>query len=454
MLKRKITNQLLNWKNKQNRFPLILKGLRQIGKTFIVKEFAKNNYENAFILDFRKQRSLHAIFDGDFNINEFMISISSLPTENHVIPNSQMISFKTLLIFDEIQDCPNARSSLKYFKEDGRFDVICTGSLLGVDGYRVSKKPSRGIAVGFEEQVNMYPLDFEEFMWALNIEDSVIDTLKDCVNKRKEIPAFIHSNFLDLIRKYICVGGMPEVVNAFIDTHDMSEVRKIQNKLISGYKSDFGTHLNDSFEIKVDATEKARLLDVFDSIPKQLAKDNKKFQYSVIGKGIKARTHEQAIKWLKNYGLIDTCHNLSTVEEPFDFFAVKDCYKVYMSDIGLLVGMLDKDVPFKILSNDLGIGKGMIYENLVAETFHKLQKPMYYFGKDSGLEIDFVSNLFDKTYLIEAKAKNGNTKSSNAVLSNPKYKVDNLLKLTSQNIGFIDNKFTVPYYLSFYVLNK
>lgn len=454
MLDRKITKYLIEWKNNTKKVPLVIKGLRQIGKTYTVKEFAKNNYENAFILDFRKQASIHSIFDGDFDIDNISLSISALPKENHIIKDSKMIPYKTVLVFDELQDCPNARSSLKYFKEDGRFDVICTGSLLGIEGYRISKKQSRGIAVGSEEQVEMYPMDFEEFLWALNIDKTIIDNLKQCVDEKKEFPIFLHEKFLDLVRKYICIGGMPEVVNKFIETNDLGEVKKVQTRLIRDYKSDFGTHLNDNNEIVTDELEKSKIMDVFDSIPKQLAKDNKKFQYAVINKKAKARTHENAIKWLKSYGLIDICYNLSTIEEPFDFFSIKDQFKIFVSDIGLLVAMLDKDVPFKILSNDLGIGKGMIYENLVADAMHKLGKPLYYFSKDSGLEIDFVSTLFSKAFLIEAKAKSGNTKSAKTVLDNPNYKVDNLLKLTAQNIGCIDNKYTIPYYSTFYILNK
>ena len=454
MLERKITEYLINWKNDPKKVPLVIKGLRQIGKTYAVKEFAKSNYENAFILDFRKQASIHSIFEGDFDINNIILSISALPKENRIIKDSKMIPYKTVLVFDELQDCPNARSSLKYFKEDGRYDVICTGSLLGIEGYRVSKKPSRGIAVGSEEQIEMFPMDFEEFLWALNIDKNIIDNLKLCIDEKKEFPTFLHEKFLDLIRKYICVGGMPEVVSKFIETNDLVEVRKIQNRLITDYKSDFGTHLNDNNEIVTDELERTKIMDVFDSIPKQLAKENKKFQYSVIDKKAKSRTHGSAIKWLKNYGLIDICYNLSTIEEPFDFFSIKSEFKLYVSDIGLLVAMLDKDVPFKILSNDLGIGKGMIYENLIAEALHKLGKPLYYFSKDSGLEIDFVSNIYSKTYLVEAKAKSGNTKSAKTVLNNSNYKVNNLLKLTSQNIGVVDNKFTAPYYSAFYILNK
>lgn len=454
MLQRKITDYLNTWKSKTNKTPLVIKGLRQVGKTFIVKEFAKTNYENAFILDFRKHTSLHRIFEGDFSIDNIELSISSLPAENQIIKGSKMVPYKTILIFDELQDCPNARSCLKYFKEDGRYDVICTGSLLGINGYLISKQESRGIGVGSEEQIEMFPMDFEEFLWALKIEKKIIQTLKSCVDERKAIPTFLHEKFLELIRKYICVGGMPEAVNTFIETNDLGQVRNVQKRLLADYKSDFGTHLNDNNSIITDEFERAKIIDVFDSIPRQLAKDNKKFQYATISKNAKSRTHEQAIKWLKDYGLIDLCYNLSTIEEPFDFFAVKDQFKVYMADIGLLVAMLDRNVPFQILSDDLGIGKGMIYENLVAETFHKLGRPLYYFSKVSGLEIDFVTNINSKTHIIETKSKSGNTKSAKIVLENTKYKVQNLLKLTAQNIGVSENIMTVPYYLSFYVLNK
>ena len=453
-MKRKITDYLNNWKNNDKRVPLVIKGLRQVGKTHIVKEFARNNYENAFILDFRKQISLHSIFEGDFNIDNISLMISSLPSDNQVIKGSKMVPYKTIIIFDELQDCPNARSSLKYFKEDGRYDVICTGSLLGIDGYRIGKKVSRGIAVGSEEQIEMFSMDFEEFMWAKGIDDNLIDLIKQKANEQKEIPQYFHELLLGLVRQYICIGGLPEVVKTFVTSNNYGEARKVQKRLLKDYKTDFGTHLNDDNEIVTDELEKTRIMEVFNSIPKQLSKENKKFQYVVIDKKAKARTHKDAINWLKNYGLIDICYNLSTIEEPYDFMAIKDQFKVYVSDIGLLVAMLEDDVPFKILSNDLGIGKGMIYENLVADSLHKLNKPMYYFSKDSGLEIDFVSTLFNKPYLVEVKAKSGKAKAARSVIDNPNYKVNNLLKLTSQNIGITEDTITAPYYLSFYLLNK
>lgn len=453
-MERKILKNLIDWKNKSDRVPLVVKGLRQVGKTYIVKEFAKRYYENAFILDFRKQPSLASIFEGDFDIDRIALYISSLAKENSLISGSKMVPHKTVLIFDELQDCPNARSSLKYFKEDGRFDVVCTGSLLGLEGYRIGKNSSRGIAVGSEEQIEMYPMDFEEFLWANGVEIKLIDLLKECFDKKQQIPAYLHEQFLDWARKYICVGGMPEAVGKFVQTNSISETRKVQRRLLDDYKADFGSHLNDDNELVINELEKTKILEVFNSIPKQLAKENKKFQYSVVDKKAKSRTHEDAVKWLKNYGLIDICYNLSAIEQPFDFVSIFDNFKIYVSDIGLLVSMLGDDVAFKILSNDLGMGKGMIYENLIADAFHKNGKPMYFFSKSSGLEIDFVTTLFGKPYLVEAKAKNGNTKSAKIVLGDENYKVDSLLKLTAQNLGFIENTITAPYYLAFYLLAK
>lgn len=453
-MERKILKNLIDWKNKSDRVPLVVKGLRQVGKTYIVKEFAKRYYENAFILDFRKQPSLASIFEGDFDIDRIALYISSLAKENSLISGSKMVPHKTVLIFDELQDCPNARSSLKYFKEDGRFDVVCTGSLLGLEGYRIGKNSSRGIAVGSEEQIEMYPMDFEEFLWANGVETKLIDLLKECFDKKQQIPAYLHEQFLDWARKYICVGGMPEAVGKFVQTNSISETRKVQRRLLDDYKADFGSHINDDNELVINELEKTKILEVFNSIPKQLAKENKKFQYSVVDKKAKSRTHEDAVKWLKNYGLIDICYNLSAIEQPFDFVSIFDNFKIYVSDIGLLVSMLGDDVAFKILSNDLGMGKGMIYENLIADAFHKNGKPMYFFSKSSGLEIDFVTTLFGKPYLVEAKAKNGNTKSAKIVLGDENYKVDSLLKLTAQNLGFIENTITAPYYLAFYLLAK
>ena len=454
MMKRKVMAKLIEWKNAPNHAPIVIRGLRQIGKTYVAKQFAKENYENAFFLDFRKKPSLATLFGGEFSVDNLTRLISALSDEERLIKGSKMVPYKTLLIFDEIQDCPDARSSLRYFKEDGRFDILCTGSMLGVSGYRVSKKPKRGNPVGSEELLTMTSMDFEEFLWADGVEESVISILKECFDQRKPIPEFIHQKMLDLIKQYIVIGGLPEVVEKYIATNDINQARQVQKRILEDYKSDFGSHLNDNGELYIDELEKARLLQVFQSIPKQLAKDNTKFQYSVIGHGARKRSHEAALNWLEGYGLISKCSNLSNLEQPLSFFEEEDKFKVFLSDIGLLIAMLDDEVPSMVLLDSLGMGKGPIYENLISETFFKLGKKQYYYSKSSGLEIDFIATLGGKTTLVEVKAKGGRTKAAKEVLDNPAYSVNQLLKLTAQNIGETPNILTVPYYLSFYALSK
>ncbi len=454
MFKRKIYEKILKWKGSIDHNPLIITGLRQIGKTSIVKEFALNNYKNSFLLDFRNLKILHPVFDDDFNIDDILLKLSPLKKQISLKKGSEFIPNETVFIFDEIQDCPNARSSLKYFKLDGRFDVISTGSLLGINGYKIGRNITRGIGVGFEDQIEMKPMDFEEFLWAKNIDQRIIDLLKDCVDKNKLIDTYYHEMFLKLIREYICVGGMPKVVDTFIKTNDLDEVKEVQQNLISSFKSDFGVHLNDKFELITNETEKVKLIDIFDSIPKQLAKENKKFQYSLVNKNGSSRTYEPSLKWLKDYGLIDICYNLNALEDPLSFFVNENQFKIYFTDIGLLTSTLDPMTQYKIINNDLSVGKGMIYENLVADAFNKNQKPLYYFSKPSGLEIDFVTNLFNGLYIMEVKATGGNAKAVKTVLENQHYKVDGLIKLTAQNISKIDNKRTIPYYMSFYITSK
>ena len=446
MFKRKIYDEILKWKNSINHKPLIISGLRQIGKTTIVENFAKENYESVIKLDFRKDASLHEIFDGDFDIDSIIFSLSLKNKDYKFIPN------KTCFIFDELQDCPNARSSLKYFALDGRFDVICTGSLLGIKNYRSTKKPFREIPVGFEDYLLMKPMDFEEFLWANSINQSIIDNLKQCIEKHTPVNSFMHQKMLDLFNRYICIGGMPEVVNAYVKSNDFNEVRKIQKRILKSFEADFGTHLNDNNEIVVDDKAKAKIIATFKSIPNQLAKDNQKFQYSVIMKNAKGRDYKTAIEWLEDYGLISCCYNLTLPELPFDSFIIPNYFKIYTTDSGLFIAMLDDDTPDLIINNKLKIAKGAIYENIVADAFSKLGKKLYFYHKQSGLEIDFITNLHKEAVLIEVKAKSGNTKASKEILENKgKYQINKLIKLTSQNIGYSENIFTYPYYLTSFI---
>ena len=449
MFKRKIYNQLLNWKNQQSHKPLIIKGLRQIGKTTIVTQFANENYESIIILDFRKDVSLHKIFDGDFDIDEIIFSLSLK------YKTAKFIPYKTVLIFDELQDCPNARSSLKYFALDGRYDIICTGSLLGIKNYRITHKQSRGIPVGFEEIIEMKPMDFEEFLWANSINQEIIDNLYKSIRESAKINDFIHEKMLDLFNKYICVGGMPEVVDTYIKTNNFNEVRKVQKRILMSFESDFGTHLDDNYDIVVDDNARAKILATFNSIPNQLAKDNQKFQYSVISKNAKGREYKSSIEWLENYGLISRCYNLTLPEIPFEFFKVEETFKIYLNDSGLYLAMLEDNIPDLIINSKLKIAKGAIYENVVAETFSKLGRKLFYYRKNSGLEIDFITEYNSKAVLVEVKTRNGHAKAAKEILENKeKYNINTLIKLTANNVSRSQNVLIYPYYLTSFLFKK
>ena len=449
MFKRKIYNQLLNWKNQQSHKPLIIKGLRQIGKTTIVTKFANENYESVIILDFRKDVSLHKIFDGDFDIDEIIFSLSLK------YKTAKFIPYKTVLIFDELQDCPNARSSLKYFALDGRYDIICTGSLLGIKNYRITHKQSRGIPVGFEEIIEMRPMDFEEFLWANSINQEIIDNLYKSTRESAKINDFIHEKMLDLFNKYICVGGMPEVVDTYIKTNNFNEVRKVQKRILMGFESDFGAHLDDNYDIVTDDNARAKILATFNSIPNQLAKDNQKFQYSVISKNAKGREYKSSIEWLENYGLISRCYNLTLPEIPFEFFKVEETFKIYLNDSGLYLAMLEDNIPDLIINSKLKIAKGAIYENVVAETFSKLDRKLFYYRKSSGLEVDFITEYNSKAVLVEVKTRNGHAKAAKEILENKeKYNINTLIKLTANNVSRSQNVLNYPYYLTSFLFKK
>lgn len=444
MLKRKIYSELLQWKNSENKKPLVIKGLRQIGKTYIVKQFAKESYSNVIYLDFRKNQELRFVFDRSFVVNDLISQI----TAN--IPNVNAVPYKTLLIFDEVQDCPNARSALKYFYEDGRYDVICTGSLLGIKGY--SQKGDNAVPVGYEEVIYMKPMDFEEFLWANGIPESIVDDLRNCFNERKEVLPATHARLTDLFRKYICVGGMPEVVQAFTETGDMNRVLKLQRNILESYKDDFGRHLKDDNSLYVDEKELAAILAVFNSIPSQLAKENKKFQFSKIKAKGKNDDFRRAIEWLEDAGIISRCYNLSITELPLEGNKCEDIFKVYMQDSGLIVSMLEEGTQADILNGNLLIYKGAIYENIIADAFSKMNRKLYYFHKDSGLEIDFVTRYKGKCTLIEVKAGNSKAKSLNTVLDDYEhYHIDSAIKIRDGNIAQAGNILFIPHYVAFLI---
>ena len=445
MFKRKIINDLIAWKNAGGKKKaLVLKGMRQIGKTYIVQQFAQENYENVVYINFKDNESAKKVFEGDFIINKITLELSAL------IPNIHFVPGKTILIFDEVQECVNARASIKSFMLDGRYDVICTGSLLGIKGY--NHKKGRGIPTGFEHIIYMKPMDFEEFLWAKGIDESVISELRRCYEERTPVSPALHSAMLRYFREYICVGGLPYIVDRFISTNDMNVVYEEQKDILEEYKDDFGKHLDENEREEIDLTLLARINQVFDSIPAQLAKENKKFSYSMLKKKGRAEQYLSAIQWLYDAGIVNICYNLSNLSLPLEGNKIENIFKIYMQDSGLFVAMLEQGSAFNLLNGDFGMYKGAIYENIIADAFSKNDRPLFYFHKDSGLEIDFITKYKGKSTLIEVKATTGNTKSSNTILKNKElYGVDFCIKLSENNVGLEGEKLTLPYYMAFLI---
>ena len=439
MFKRKIEKYLKEWKSDEHKMPLIIKGCRQCGKTFSVLDFARKNYGNVVYLDFFLNPQYKSIFDDSLEIDNILVNISTL------LPNVRIVPGDTCFVFDEIQDCPRARTSLKFFKIDGRFDVICTGSLLGVSGYRSQDTEDDRFApvpVGYEKIVDMYPMDFEEWLWANGIQEAVFRKLEDCLSSLVPVPEVIHRRMTQLLQQYVIVGGMPRAVTTFMETHNIQEVVSVQNAIIEGYKTDMLKY--------APQPDKPRIRECFESIPKQLSRENKKFAYAQVRANGRGRDYQGSLQWIEDAGIIRKCYNLEIPELPLDGNAISEQFKVYMADTGLFISMLERETAHDILNGNLFGYKGAIFENLIADIFGKMGRKLYYYRKDSGLEVDFVMRYDGECTLVEVKASSGNVKSTKTILAHPeKYHVSRAIKLGNYNIGTFDQVTTLPLYMAF-----
>lgn len=434
MLKRKIEQLLQEWKRSPNRKPLLIKGCRQCGKTFSVLDFAKKNYKHVVYLNFFENPDYCSVFEGSLEIDNITMLLSALLGSEAVFEPG-----KTILVLDEIQECPDARTALKFFHLDGRYDVIGTGSLLGVRGY--GKEP-KSIPVGYETTIDMSPLDFEEFLWANGVSEVVIDSLKKNITQVTPVPEALHKKMRQLLLQYTVVGGMPDVVQTFVDTKRLDEVLNMQRDIVRSYEDDMIKYANQK--------DKSRILECFQSIPKQLSKENKKFQYSVVKKGSTASKYAGSLQWIEDAGIISRCYNLSATELPLDGNTQDDVFKVYMRDCGLFISMLEDGTQFDVLQGNLARYKGAIFENLIADMFTKMGRKLYYFHKNSGLEVDFVIRYKGECTLVEVKASSGNTKSTKTILGHPeKYHVNSAIKLGDYNVGRSGEILTLPLYMAF-----
>lgn len=440
MIKRKMYKYLINWKQKKDKSALIIKGARQVGKSYLVREFGRNEYEGYIEINFLKNPLYKNIFKGDLSAEEIFKRLSAY------IPNLKIIPFKTLLFLDEIQVCAEARTAVKFLVEDGSVDVISSGSLLGLsyledDDKNVTEPTS--LPVGYEEQITMYSLDFEEFLLAKGYNDDAIAYLKDFYISNKEVPKELNDKYLELFREFMIVGGMPEVVQTFIDTNNFQEASKIQGKILADYQDDISKHAK--------GQEKIKVRQCYDSIPKQLAKEYKKFQYSVVEKGKTSKKYGGSIKWLCDSSLVNKCSNVNEAYIPLLAYEMDDQFKLYLNDTGLLLYLYGPETKLAILNNTLkGNAKGGIYENIISESLLKRGYKLYYYKtQNSSMEIEFVIEKNGEVIPIEVKAGNDSTPSLNSFIN--KYHPKVSYKFVNGNVGFLDGKKTLPHYMVMFI---
>ncbi len=439
MLQRNISAKLIEWKNRSHH-PLVIGGMRQTGKTFSVRLFGQENYKSVIYIDLRENKTIHSAFEGDFDINRLITAISAST------PGSRFVPGETLLILDEIQDCPNARSSLKYWDIDGRFDVICTGSFLGVKGFR--QPYERGIPVGYEEHLVMYPLSFREFLLNYGLSEDVIHYVQNCFQNRETVEKAVHESIRTLYLEYLIVGGMPEAVNAFLTSHDVNAVRQVQNNILFSIKDDFGRYINANGETKTNEVLKLRAEACLKSLPAQISKEYKKFQYSLVDSKAHSADKADALQYLVDLGLVIKSHNLMEISSPLEGNKIEKEYKAFFSDIGLLTSQLGPESAEKILRGELGAYKGAIAENMIASALYHSGYSLYYYRGSSGApEIDFVEALEGENTLIECKASNNKATSMKYVISKPeKYGKHPAIKISDTNVGTGNGFVTFPLY--------
>ena len=431
MLKRLIIDDLIKWKNDNCKKVLIIKGARQVGKTYIIDHFGKNYFKNYIRINFEETPSLKEIFSNDLDADTIYNKIS------FIFPTIK-INKDTLIFLDEIQSCPNARVALKFLAIDNRAFVIASGSLLGINYNEVSSFP-----VGYTIELQLYSLTFLEFLLANNHE-KIVNILQSCYDNKTPIDEFYHKKMMDLFKLYIVVGGMPSVVNEYINNKSLHDVRVIQKNIISNYLDDISKYAENN--------EKTKIRDCFLSIPKNLAKDYKKFQYSVVKKNGRTKDYDGSLRWLIDAGLITCCYNVTHLELPLEGNSKEDEFKVYLNDTGLLLSMFDDESGLDILNDNLGIYKGAIYENIISDILTKNNKKLYYYRKKSGLELDFLIREKESNNLtiIEVKSSE-NTKAKSFNLTLNETPNINGIKLSKRNISKHNKYIEYPLYLSMFI---
>ena len=434
-LRRKVDKILENWKKTDNRYPLIIKGARQIGKTEAIEHFAKNHYKSIIEINFVLQKQYKTIFDDGFDVDTIIRNISLIN------PEFQFIENETLFFFDEIQDCINCATSLKSFQIDGRYDVICSGSLMGINYQEIESN-----SVGYKQDYEMYSLDFEEYLWAKGYKDEQIESFYKKMLNIQPLSTLEYNILLDNFREYMVLGGMPKVVFTFVTQKNYSGTLQLQKQLLLDYEEDITKYAG--------GLNKGRILDIYRKFPIFLGSDNKKFKISKIKKNARNRDYVGVVDWLSNAGIVNVCYCMGLPELPLKGNYNPDNYKLYFGDTGLLIGSLDEEVQEDLRYNkNFNTYKGAIYENIISEILVKQGYKLYFYKNEkSTIEMDFMIQDRNSLIPVEVKANDQATTSLNKLIKDQKYSdIHYGIKFANKNIGFNDYFYTFPYFLAFFL---
>ncbi len=432
-LRRKIDTYLADWKKDNERKPIIIKGARQIGKTEAVINFAEKHYSNVVKINFAEEPKYKAIVQDGYTTDAIVKNITKLN------PKIRFEEGQTLIFFDELQEFPDIATSLKFFRIDGRYDVICSGSLLGIHYHQIEHN-----SVGYKVDYDMHSMDFEEFLWAKGYGNDTVSEMYQHIVECTPFSMLEHELFMSLFRDYCITGGMPEIVSRYVERGTFEGVLEMQQQLVLDYKEDVRKYAH--------GIEQTRIINVFNRIPVQLAQDNKKFQISKVASGAKSKDYWGCIEWLHDAGIVNICYCLNFPELPLKGNYDDSKYKLYYADTGLLVAQLDEEAQDDLRANqNLGTYKGALYENIVAEALNKSGAELFYYKRqDSSLEEDFFMRTRSSLVPIEVKARKGQSQSLRTLIESDKYSdISWGVKLTAGNVGFANKILTLPYYCAF-----
>jgi predicted AAA+ superfamily ATPase len=432
-LRRKFDAFLLEWKAREEHLPLIVKGARQVGKTETVRRFARQEYTDFIEINFVERPEFKEIVRDGFSVDSIIRNISIIDPNLHFTPN------ETLLFFDELQEFPEIATSLKFFAQDGRFDVVCSGSLLGLQVKRV-----KSYSVGYQETALMHSLDFEEFLWGCGYRDEQILGLLDPVIARQPFGAAVKNTMDRLFMDYCATGGMPDVLEMYFVKGTFERVPQTQRRILEDYREDIRKY--------AEGFDPVRIQNVFDSIPVHLAKENRKFQWSTVSKGAIRKDYWGCVEWLEDAGVVNKCRRMDVPELPIGAHLDNDSFKLYMCDSGLLLSMLEKEVQEDVrIRRNLGTWKGGLFEHIVGEALVKAGVPLAYFKREnSTLEMDFFVRSADCLVPVEVKAENNRSKSLRTMIDREIYKdIRWGVKLVNGNVGFENGILTLPQWCAF-----